>query len=65
MVLVISMGSLAKFDGILDNNEFLDKSVEHITANTYYILTDDPMELLEITRIMTSNNIKYILKDDD
>ena len=59
MKLYIKFGSLAKFQRLFDNNEYLQVVLSQTKSNVYFIETDD---LTEIRRLLNSNSIKFDIK---
>ena len=60
MELYIRFGSLAKFQRLFDNNEYLQGILTPTRSNVYFIETDD---LSEVKRLLSGNNIKFDIKD--
>jgi len=60
MKLYIRFGSLAKFQRLFDNNEYLRAILSQTKSNVYFIETDD---LSEVRRLLNGNNIKFDIKD--
>ena len=59
MELYIRFGSLAKFQQLFDNNEYLRVILSQTNSNVYFIETDD---LSELKRLLIGNNIKFDIK---
>lgn len=60
MQLYIKFGSLSKFQGLFDENEYLRKVLRPTNYNVYYIETNN---IKEIIRLLESNGINYKIKD--
>ena len=60
MKLYIRFGSLAKFQRLLDSNEYLQVILTPTRSNVYFIETDD---LSEVRRLLIGNNIKFDIDD--
>ena len=52
--------SLAKFQRLYDNNEYLQAILTPTNSNVFFIETDD---LSELKRLLNGNNIKFNIKD--
>lgn len=61
MKLYIRFGSLAKFQSLYDNSEYLQAVLTPTNFNVYWIETDDTTE---INRLLKSRNINYVIKDE-
>lgn len=61
MKLYIRFGSLAKFQKLFDENEYLQKVLSQTNSNVFFIETDD---LTEIVRLLKSRNINYKISDE-
>lgn len=61
MKLYIRVGSLAKFQKLFDENEYLRKVLSPTNYNVYFIETDD---LTEIESILKEKKINYAIKDE-
>lgn len=61
MKLYIRFGSLAKFQKLFDENEYLQKVLSPTNSNVFFIETDD---LTEIVRLLKSRNINYKISDE-
>ncbi len=59
MKLYIRFGSLAKFQSLYDNSEYLQAVLTPTNFNVYWIETDDTTE---INRLLKSRNINYVIK---
>ena len=59
MKLYIRFSSLAKFQQLYDNNEYLQAILTPTNSNVYFIETDD---LTEVRRLLIGNNIKFDIK---
>ena len=60
MKLYIRFGSLAKFQRLFDNNEYLQVILTPTRSNVYFIETDD---LEEVRSLLNEENIKFDIKD--
>lgn len=61
MKLYIRFGSLAKFQKLFDENEYLQKVLSPTNSNVFFIETDN---LTEIVRLLKSRNINYKISDE-
>ena len=61
MKIYIRFRSLAKFQELFDENEYLQKVLSPTNPNVFFIETDN---LTEIERLLKSRNINYVIKDE-
>lgn len=61
MKIYIRFRSLAKFQELFDENEYLQKVLSPTNSNVFFIETDN---LTEIERLLKSRNINYVIKDE-
>lgn len=59
MKIYIRFRSLAKFQELFDENEYLQKVLSPTNSNVFFIETDN---LTEIERLLKSRNINYVIK---
>ncbi len=61
--LYVRMCSLARFLDLLEENEFLQKTVKHISYNVFDIIGEEK-EIKNVRFFLDKNRVKYSIKND-